>query len=102
MAEGIRDKLSDALVRTGSGEYVKASDRIQVNVGSDGEISFSDKSNAGNSVYISSADKGIQQKLGISKVGKDTNSFRVGKVYEKQDAAAYLDGKTMNVTFNGV
>ena len=66
MAEGIRDKLSDALVRTGSGEYVKASDRIQVNVGSDGEISFSDKSNAGNSVYISSADKGIQQKLGIN------------------------------------
>jgi len=102
MAEGIRDKLGDALVRTGSGEYVKASDRIQVNVDSDGKISFSDKSNAGNSVYISSADKGIQQKLGISKVGKDTNSFRVGKVYEKQDAATYLDGKTMNVTFNGV
>ena len=103
LAEGIREKLGDALVRTGSGEYVKASDRIDVQV-KDGRISFADKSNAGNSVYISAADKDLQSQLGISAVGKDTKGFAVNpsNLSEDQNMASYLSGKSLNVTFNGV
>ena len=102
LAKGIQEKLGDALIKTGSGEYVKASERIAVNVDGD-RISFSDKSNAGNSVYISAADKTLQSQLGI-KPSKITKEFAAPdyKLSEKKNVVEYLDGKSLNVTFNGV
>ena len=51
-------------MKTGSGEYVKASDRIGVKVDGD-KITFVDKANAGNSIYISSATDDMQAILGF-------------------------------------
>ena len=101
MAKGIEDKLGDALVKTGSGDYVKASDRIGVKVDGD-RISFYDKSSAGNSTYISAADKSLQSQLGITP-GKDAKGLtaRASSLTENKNVAEYLSDKSLNVTFNG-
>ena len=107
LAAAIRDKLSEQTITLSNGQAAKASDRIAVKVGSDGTISFSDKSGAGNNVYISSASKSIQETLGLHlssssedpvsqiKVGADTSLTKT------VDTAEYLSGKTMNVNLNG-
>lgn len=103
LAQGIRDKLSEAMVRTGSGDYVKASDRIDVKVDGD-KITFADKTTGGNAVYVSSIDKALQRKLNMDDAGEDTNSFKISNpdsLIDKKDPAAYLSDKTLNVTFNG-
>ncbi len=103
LAAGIRDKLSDAMVRTGSGDYVKASDRIDVKVEGD-KITFADKTTGGNAVYVNSIDKALQRKLNMADAGKDTNSFVISNknsLIDKKDPATYLSNKTLNVTFNG-
>jgi len=103
LVEGIRDKLSEAMVRTGSGDYVKASDRIDVKLEGD-KITFADKTTGGNAVYVSSIDKALQRKLNMDDPGKDTNSFKISNpdsLIDKKDPAAYLSDKTLNVTFNG-
>lgn len=110
LAKGIEEKLGDAMVKAGSGEYVKASDRIKVEVGSDGTISFSDKSSAKNAVYINSADKALAANLGISKTGEGASSFKPNEsnLTSEQDAIEYLAGKgadgaakSLSVTLNG-
>lgn len=103
LVEGIRDKLSEAMVRTGSGDYVKASDRIDVKLEGD-KITFADKTTGGNAVYVSSIDKALQRKLNMDDAGEDTNSFKISNpdsLIDKKDPAAYLSDKTLNVTFNG-
>lgn len=103
LVEGIRDKLSEAMVRTGSGDYVKASDRIDVKLEGD-KITFADKTTGGNAVYVSSIDKALQRKLNMDDAGEDTNSFTISNpdsLIDKKDAATYLSDKTLNVTFNG-
>ena len=107
LGTAIRDKLSEQTITLSNGETVKASDRIGVTVYGDGTISFTDKSKAGNNVYISSASKSIQETLGLHlsgsaedqvsqiKVGASTNLTKV------VDTAEYLSEKTMNVNLNG-
>lgn len=105
LAEGIREKLGDSMVKTGSGEYVKASDRIDVQVDEKtGEITFADKSTAKNAVYINSVDKELGAKLGISRTGDDVKGFSVGKepkLTEEKNTFEYLSGKSLSVTLNG-
>lgn len=107
LAEAIEKKLGESQVKTGSGEYVKASDRIGVNVSDDGTITFEDKAGAGNSIYISDATNNMQALLGFStaKEAPATNvSFKVddgSKLYHEQSAAEYLSGKTVEVTLDG-
>lgn len=107
LAKAIEKKLGESQVKTGSGEYVKASDRIGVNVSDDGTITFEDKAGAGNSIYISDATNNMQALLGFStaKEAPATNvSFKVddgSKLYNEQSAAKYLSGKTIEVTLDG-
>lgn len=102
LAAGIREKLGDTMVKTGSGEYVKASDRIDVKV-DNGKITFADKSSAGNAVNISNIDKDLGVRLGITKTGTGVNSFTVdkGKLIESKNTFDYLSDKSLNVTLNG-
>lgn len=104
LAQGIRDKLGQVNITTSSGEYVKADTRIDVKVSDDGKISFSDKSNAGNSVYISGASDGMKNVLGITP-GEDADSFTVAAgtaLFHEAQLSEYLSGKTVNVTLDGV
>lgn len=109
LAAGIREKLGDTMVKTGSGEYVKASDRIDVKVDKDtGKITFADKSSAGNAVNISNIDKDLAATLGVSKTGTGVDSFSVGtgdtaksKLINTPNTFDYLSGKSLNVTLNG-
>lgn len=101
LAKGIEEKLGDALVKTGSGDYVKASERIGVKVDGD-KISFFDKSSAGNSVYIGAADKGLQNQLGII-TGSASKGFSAApeKLTENKKVAEYLSDKSLTVNYNG-
>ncbi len=102
LADGIREKLEESYVKAGNGEYVKASDRIDVKVDSNGVISFADKSSAGNSVYISSASGHAKTTLGLDP-GEDATSINVGdkKLSTEVPTMTYLQGKSMDFTFNG-
>ncbi len=110
----IEKKLGETQVKTGAGDYVKASDRIGVNVGADGTITFEDKSGAGNSIYISSATDNMQALLGFKTTNEAPGSnvtFKVAdykNLYQEKTVAEYLGGtkdlpgKEINVTLNGV
>ncbi len=103
LAQGIRDKLGEAYITTGSGDYVKASTLIQVDLSDDGTISFSDLKNAGNRVAISSASSNIEQRLGFTS-GASTTSFSVPDgtpLSHEADMTEYLSGKSIRVTLNG-
>lgn len=106
LAKAIEQKLGETQVKTGSGDYVKASDRIGVKVDGD-KISFVDKANAGNSIYISSATDSMQQALGFSTANEApannvTFNVNTDKLSHEETAAKYLSGKEMNVTLDGV
>ena len=101
LVEGIKEKLGDSLVKTGNGEYVKASERIDVKL-ENGRITFSDKSSGNNSVYISAADDSLKTSLGIRDTGSNTTGFSAdAKLTTKKEVGEYLDGKSLTVTFNG-
>lgn len=105
LAEAIRNKLKDQKITLKSGESVAASDRIEVSV-EDGKISFSDKSSAGNSVYLSGASGNIGDVLGLNldnakedrpsviELAEETKLTKTIKTVE------YLSGKTMSMTLN--
>ncbi len=107
------DQLKDAIVKklgeenivTSSGDQVKASELIGVDVSGSGEITFTDKANAGNSVYISGAAGKLKDTLGLDSVisGKGS-SFTVaaGQTFsESVKTAEYLSGKTITVSLDG-
>ena len=103
LVKGIREKLGDSMVKTGSGEYVKASDRIDVKY-ENGSITFSDKSSAKNAVYISSVDKDLGDKLNIKKTGDTVKGFEIKaepNLIEKKGIGEYLEDKSLSVTLNG-
>lgn len=101
LVEGIKEKLGDSLVKTGNGEYVKASERIDVKL-ENGRITFSDKSSGNNSVYISAADDSLKTSLGIRDTGSNTTGFSAdAKLTTKKEVGEYLDGKSLTVSFNG-
>jgi len=110
LVSAIQKKLSEQNISIGSNTY-KASERIGVSLDETTDtISFTDKSGAGNSVYIS----GVTGDFGKSDgplsltVGKkdDTNgrSFTVSKPLElshEETKAQFLSGKTIDVTLDG-
>ncbi|MDE7010973.1 MAG: flagellar filament capping protein FliD [Oscillospiraceae bacterium] len=104
----IEEKLKDERITLSSGESVAASERIGVKVGDDGEISFYDKSGAGNKVYISSASEDISNTLGLEDLDDADNPVKSFKIGEKTEltrdvqAYEYLSGKTFNINVDGV
>lgn len=108
LAKAITDKLADQQITLSSGETVSAADRIGVKVAGS-EISFYDKSSAGNSVYISSASDSVKNTLGLGDLedleDKDKpNSFQVtyDTAFTKRvNVADYLSNKTMNINLDG-
>ena len=93
----IEEKLSDQKITLSSGESVSASERIGVKV--EGEsISFYDKGNAGNKVYIASASDSISDTLNLGDLedeDKRVDSFEIGentKLTKELKAYEYLSG----------
>lgn len=106
LKKGIEEKLSKQTITLSTGETVKASDRIKVDVDdTTGEISFSDKSSAGNSVVIAGATGDLATKLGLEDAYTDKpSSFTVAAGTELSKTVAtgeYLEGKTLKITLDG-
>ena len=108
LADLITKKLGDEQITLSNGDTVSAADRIAVKVGNDGTISFSDKSSAGNSVYISGASDSVKQVLGLGDLSNakedKVSSFRVSEntqFTKEVNAGAYLSGKAMNISLDG-
>jgi len=111
LADLIRSKLSEQNMALSNGDTVKASERIGVSVGADGTISFTDKSGAGNSVYINSVsgalgkNEGLDIKTGAPKDGERNGSeFKVksgAQLSHTSSLAEYLSDKTIDVTLDG-
>ena len=108
LAKMIEEKLGEQKITLSNGESVKASDRIRVNV-SGGRISFSDRSNAGNEVYISSTSGTVGEVLGLDNNELDDEKNRVNSLSinsstqftREVDTTLYLSGKTMNISLDG-
>ena len=106
LAKAIEEKLGESQVKTGSGEYVKASDRIGVKVDGD-KITFVDKANAGNSIYVSSATDNMQAILGFktsNEAPASNVSFNVtpNSLSYTKSPSEYLSGKTIEFNLDGV
>lgn len=103
----INQKLADEKITLSSGSVANAGERIKVEA-KDGIITFSDNSKAGNSVYISGASKEIKNYLGLNldNASEDKpNAIAISNKYtntEEVDNAAYLSGKTMNLSLDGI
>ena len=103
----INQKLSGQTINLSGGKTANATDRISV-IASDGQISFSDKSTAGNSVFISDASGNVAATLGITAGLKeeDVNKPRsfefFGDLTYKENNANYLSGRSMNLNLDGV
>ena len=106
LAEAIREKLGEqtyTYTKNGVQETVKGSDVINVQVDSDGNIKFSDKTKEGNSVYISSASGYIKSVLGVNP-GEGEKTLRAGGASLSMTVSTrdYLSGKELTVSLNGV
>ena len=104
LAAAIREKLSNETITLSGGTSAKASDRIDVKV-SDGKITFSDKSSAGNSVYISGASGTVATELNLKGVTSSDKVSEIkpgsGSFTKKVNTGEYLSGKAMNVNLDG-
>ncbi len=112
LAEMINKKLADQKITLSNGETVSASECIAVKVDTNpngsGTISFEDKRNAGNSVYISSASSSIKDTFGLGEL-KDpkenqVKSFHISSgtdLTKTMNTAEYLSGKSMNISLDG-
>lgn len=106
----IKEKLGNEKITLSSGESVSAADRIGVKIDDKtGNISFFDKSSAGNSVYISSASNSVKQTLlGGRDLDDDENRVKDISVTDEtaltKDVKAYeyLSGKSININVDGV
>ena len=108
LAQAIREKLSQETIGGSNGTSLKASDRISVQVREDNSIVFSDKSGAGNNVYISGASGTVGAELGLgdlSTASKDKpnviSSTRYADYTKRVNTGEYLSGKTMNIDLDG-
>ena len=95
---------SNETITLSGGTSAKASDRIDVKV-SDGKITFSDKSSAGNSVYISGASGTVATELNLKGVTSSDKVSEIkpgsGSFTKKVNTGEYLSGKAMNVNLDG-
>lgn len=103
--EAVEKKLADQKITTSSGNVVSASEVIGVGVGPHG-IGFSDKSSAGNSIYISGASgdfKDMVMELEDTISGK-SSSIRLDSdkaVTKTVSTTEYLRDKPITITLNG-
>ena len=106
LAELINQKLADQKISLSNGGTADADDRIEVKA-ENGTITFKDKSNAGNSVYISSAGNEVKNALGLNLTNASETKpalIRVPSNFQttkKVDNAEYLSGKSMNLSLDG-
>ena len=105
LAAAIKEKLGEqtwTYTRSGVQETVKGSDVVDVQVGSDGTITFSDATGDGNNVYISSASGDIKKTLRVD-TGNGNNTLKAGNAYlnELVSTRDYLSGKTLSLELNG-
>lgn len=103
LKSAIEKKLGDQNITLSSGDQKAASELIKVEVGSNGEITFSDKASAGNTVEISGATGKLKDSLGLTgdKLGSSF-TFKEGTYTTQVSTAEYLSDKSITVTLNGV
>lgn len=102
LADAIQKKLDDAQLKTGKGDYVKASDRIKVVVNGD-KITFEDKAEAGNNIAITGATKSMENILGFTAGDKATSmTVKPDQLSEELDTTKYLSNKEVSFTLDGV
>ena len=105
LAAAIKEKLGEqtwTYTRNGVQETVKGSDVVNVQVGSDGTITFSDATSDGNNVYISSASGDIKKTLRVD-TGSGNNVLKAGNAYLNEFVSTrdYLSDKSLSFTLNG-
>lgn len=103
LKSAIEKKLEDQKITLSSGDQKAASELIKVEVSSNGEITFSDKTSAGNTVEISGATGKLKDSLGLTgdKLGSSF-TFKEGTYTTQVSTAEYLSDKSITVTLNGV
>lgn len=107
LADAIKEKLGDLNYTTSAGTTVKADTIIDVSVSEDGTISFSDNTDAGNSVYIKYASGDLvsgDNGLSIT-TGEDATSFTVtdaSAMSHEAELKEYVEGQTISFTLNGI
>ncbi len=106
LAALINQKLDGQKISFSGGGSADAKDRILVKA--DGlNITFSDKSSAGNSVYLSSASGNVAETLGLDLENAKTDkpaSIKLNYDFSttrEVNNAEYLSGKTMNLSLDG-
>ncbi|MEG1683669.1 MAG: flagellar filament capping protein FliD [Oscillospiraceae bacterium] len=106
LTKAIADKLGEQKVTMSDGKSVVASELIDVKLDTaTGKISFANKKNSGDQVYISDASLGVKNNLGITVGGDERpDSFTLGadaKLSVKFKTGEYLSSKGMEVNLNG-
>ena len=106
LAALINQKLEGQKISFSGGTSADAKDRIEVRA--DGNtITFADKSNAGNSVYLSGASGNVENALGLDlENAKEDKPAAIKLNYDfsttkEVNNAAYLSEKTMNLSLDG-
>lgn len=105
LQESIQKKLEEQELVVGNTTY-KASDLINVTVGSDGKVSLSDANGYGNKVAITGATGNFKGLITDASTAIDNQaaSFQLDTtkdVTKTQTKAEYLSGKTFSVSYNG-
>ena len=105
LQETIVNKLKEQRIYLTDGTTKKASELIDVKVDAGGNISFTDKSSAGNSVTITGASGKIKDTLGLASVIENKgSSFQVapGSTFSHQvKTAEFLSDKSISFTLDG-
>ena len=101
----VNEKLEEAEVSVGGTVY-KASEVIQFEINDQGEVTLTDKLNAGNKVAISGATGSFADRVNNlgGAVDGEASEFSIqvkGSAVEEVDTADYLKDKTLSVTLNG-
>ena len=105
--DGINKKLAGTKVSNSSGEYVAASTMVEAKLDDNGDVVFSDKAGAGNSVTIAGATGKLKDNLGIdassasSKAGTIVLADDFAFVDESAHRGEYLAGKSLKITLDG-
>ncbi len=105
--DGINKKLAGTKVSNSSGEYVAASTMVEAKLDDNGNVVFSDKAGAGNSVTIAGATGKLKDNLGIdtssasSKAGTIDLADNFAFVDESAHRGEYLAGKSLKITLDG-
>lgn len=105
--DSINKKLAGTKVSNSSGEYVAASTMVEAKLDDNGNVVFSDKAGAGNSVTIAGATGKLKDNLGIdassasSKAGTIVLADDFAFVDESAHRGEYLAGKSLKITLDG-